>query len=603
MRPERAGRAMAWERGGYFRRDLEAKAAQRRPPQKRSGRGERKQSEPLDLDAAPPDPDLLRDADFEAYALTQAIPWRRQAHGVIWAAADPVRAEAMLISADGRSPEVRRAVPAAIDRALRGRFAEMIAERAAFSMPRDLSARAGAAKWQLMLVALLLMGGLALSISAPALAWTALVLGLTALVAVTSALRVALLTVVLRSVRQPRPAIFAQPLIPPRFALLVPLAREAGAVPALIDALISLDYPKDRLRALLLVEADDVDTQAAIAAVAPPEWIETFIVPPGEPRTKPRAMNAALPFIREEIVGIYDAEDRPDPRQLWKVATAFARAEPDVACIQARLAWYNSRENWLTRCLSIEYAVWFDLQLTGLRMLRLPIPLGGTSVFFRADILKRLGGWDAHNVTEDADLGLRLVRAGWRCGLVDSDTQEEAACKFWPWVKQRSRWIKGYMQTWIAHMRHPWRAMREFGLWGFCGVQALLLGAVVSYLAQPLFWIAVIWRLWSGDAIWGEAQLGVLGAVFVALLITGQVVVMIAAIWAVHRRKMGWLIPCCLSLLIYWPLGACAAYKALWELILYPFHWDKTEHAVSPAAQAMRAQALTRLARRREEAA
>ena len=228
---------MAWERSqnGFVRRGLEAEAARRRRQR-------------VDLDAAPPDPGLLREAGFEAYAREQTLPWRRLRRGVVWVAANPERVERLFNSAHGAAPEVRRADPAAIDRALRQRFGTLIAESAAVAVPRELSARSGAAAWQIFLIASLLWGALILAITAPIAAWTALVVGLTALVAVTGALRAALLTVVLRSARRPRPAVFAQPLILPSFALLAPLAREAAAVPALIDALMALDYPKDRLR-------------------------------------------------------------------------------------------------------------------------------------------------------------------------------------------------------------------------------------------------------------------------------------------------------------------------------------------------------------------
>ena len=372
-----------------------------------------------------------------------------------------------------------------------------------------------------------------------------------------------------------------RPYVPPRITLLIPLYREARALKGLIAALEALDYPKALIDAKLLVEAEDRETQGALLDAALPPWVEILSLPPGGPRTKPRALNAALPFARGEIVGIYDAEDRPEPDQLRKIARAFRNADPAVACLQCRLAWRNARENWLGRCFAIEYAIWFDLLLAGLRDLRLPIPLGGASVFFRADILRKLGGWDSHNVTEDADLGLRLARKGYRAELVDSTTLEEAPVRPWAWIRQRSRWVKGYMQTWLVHLRRPGRSLREFGAWGFVGMQVLFLGAILTYLAQPLFWAALGWRVVTGEAPWPPGLPDwFVWPVLIALGV-GQIAMLGTALLALWRRNMRWLWPWTLTLPIYWPLGALAAYKALWEMIVRPFFWDKTEHGVS----------------------
>jgi len=192
--------------------------------------------------------------------------------------------------------------------------------------------------------------------------------------------------------------------------------------------------------------------------------VRIIVVPDGQPRTKPKACNVGLRFAHGEFLVIYDAEDRPAPDQLRRAVAAFRAAPPEMVCLQARLSYWNVDENALTRFFTLEYAHWFDLMLDGLAALRLPIPLGGTSNHFRVQPLRMVGAWDPHNVTEDADLGLRVAAQGMTVSTLASTTLEEACCRPWPWIKQRTRWIKGYMQTALVHTRHPIRFVRAAGL-------------------------------------------------------------------------------------------------------------------------------------------
>ena len=187
---------------------------------------------------------------------------------------------------------------------------------------------------------------------------------------------------------------------------------------------------------------------------------KSFVVPPSHPQTKPKACNFALRFARGEYLVVYDAEDRPEPDQLRKVVATFRRSPPNTACLQCRLNYYNVNENWLTRMFTLDYALWFDQMLPGLERLGMPIPLGGTSNHFRIDVLRELHAWDPFNVTEDADLGIRLGQKGYRVGIVDSTTFEEASCRAGQWMRQRSRWMKGYMQTLLVHTRRPLHLIR-----------------------------------------------------------------------------------------------------------------------------------------------
>jgi glycosyltransferase XagB len=292
-------------------------------------------------------------------------------------------------------------------------------------------------------------------------------------------------------------------------------------------------------------------------------------------------MNYALDFARGEIVGIYDAEDQPDPGQIAAVVETFAEAPAHVACVQARLGYYNAGQNWLSRCFAIEYATWFEVVLPGVQRLGMPVPLGGTSVFFRRAALEESGAWDAHNVTEDADLGMRLARYGYRTEVIRSTTLEEANCRPGAWIRQRSRWLKGYVATWITHMRRPAALWRDLGTAGFLGFQIILLGGITSYLALPFLWASWLWSAVMGVPGWMAALPAPLLWTFWVSMFLGQAVMLGTGLRALALTGQLRLAPWLLILPLYWPLGALAAWRAVTELCVAPFKWHKTEHGLS----------------------
>jgi glycosyltransferase XagB len=311
--------------------------------------------------------------------------------------------------------------------------------------------------------------------------------------------------------------------------------------------------------------------------------MRVVVAPEGRVKTKPRALNFALDFCRGSIVGVYDAEDAPEPDQIARVVDGFAKADAKTVCLQGALDFYNPGTNWLARAFTLEYASWFRAMLPGLDRLRLPLPLGGTTLFFRRAALETLGGWDACNVTEDADLGLRLTRAGYRTAILPTTTMEEANCRALPWVKQRSRWVKGYMMTYLTHMRRPVSLWRDLGAKGFVGMQVLFAGSILQGLLAPL--------LWS----WWLVTLGLhhpLQSMVPAPLMTACMVLFVAA--EVANFALGWvglhrsghkISPLwLLTLPAYFPLQTFAAWKALWELLHRPFYWDKTVHGLYDTA-------------------
>ena len=369
----------------------------------------------------------------------------------------------------------------------------------------------------------------------------------------------------------------------PIVTLLVPLYREPETVPRLMRRIARLTWPRNLLDVLLIVEEDDRATRAALDAAELPRWMRIIAVPDARLRTKPRALNHAMLFARGSIIGVYDAEDAPEPDQIHRVVLCFQDGPPDLACVQGVLDYYNPRANWIARCFTIEYAVWFRMILPGMQRLGLAVPLGGTTLFFRRDILERLGGWDAHNVTEDADLGIRLARYGYYTQLLDSVTYEEANCRALPWVKQRSRWLKGYAVTWLVHMRDPVALWRQLGAWRFFGVQVLFLGTLVQFALAPLLWSFWLVLLGMGHPLLGALPL-VVTMGFAALFLLSEAITLsigFLALRARHHRHLRLWLP---ALHAYFPLAVLAVYKALWELLAAPYYWDKTSHGAHGSA-------------------
>jgi glycosyltransferase XagB len=365
------------------------------------------------------------------------------------------------------------------------------------------------------------------------------------------------------------------------YSVLVPVYREPDVVANLLAALSRLNYPQEKLDVLLLLEEDDDETIAAAKAARPPAHFRFIYVPAGQPRTKPKACNYGLSFCRGEYVTIYDAEDIPEPDQLKKAVLAFRDGPDELVCVQAALNYYNSRENYLTRMFTLEYSYWFDYMVPGLDRLRLPIPLGGTSNHFRLDRLRELGAWDPYNVTEDADLGIRAAARGYTVGVIDSTTYEEANRALGNWLRQRSRWIKGYMQTWLVHNRSPLPLLRTLGPARWLSYQFFVGGTCLTFLANPVMWLLFgTWTLfrsaWLDDLFTDTA-------LFLATFnfLVGNMLGIYLNMLAVFRRRLFHLTLFAVTNPAYWWLHSAAAYLALWQLITKPFYWEKTQYGLT----------------------
>jgi cellulose synthase/poly-beta-1,6-N-acetylglucosamine synthase-like glycosyltransferase len=377
----------------------------------------------------------------------------------------------------------------------------------------------------------------------------------------------------------------------PLYSIIVAVYGEAESVPGLIAALAALDYPKERLDIKIVVEAEDMETRLALDLMDLAAPFEIVVAPQAGPRTKPKALNAALPFVRGRYVAIFDAEDRPEPQQLRIALAAFEAGNAKLACVQARLTIDNTADNWLTRLFTAEYAGLFDVLLPGLAAWRMPLPLGGTSNHFHTPTLRSLGGWDPYNVTEDADLGIRLARAGLHTTLVQSSTYEEAPARLGPWIRQRTRWFKGYLQTWAVHMRHPFRLWRDLGPGGFLVFQIVVGGAVLAALVHGVFLGVLAGQLASG--MFWSAKTGTFDLMFAGLyvttLCTGYAMSALLGFIGLSRRRLlgsAWYLA---GLPVYWVLLSVAAGRAVFQLIRQPYRWEKTAHGLARTSRRIHA--------------
>jgi glycosyltransferase XagB len=372
----------------------------------------------------------------------------------------------------------------------------------------------------------------------------------------------------------------AQATHDPVVSLLVPLYHEANIAARLVDRLTRLERPEELLEILLVAEASDRETIAALEAANLPGQFRIIAVPDGPVRTKPHALNHAVGQAQGDIIGIYDAEDEPDPGQISAVVRAFQQAAPDVACIQGQLDFYNTRASWITRLFTLDYGVWFRLVLPGIARMGMVVPLGGTTLFFRREALERLGGWDDWNVTEDADLGVRLARHGWRCEVLTTVTHEEATSSPKAWIRQRSRWQKGYAMTWATHMARPGELLADLGLWRFSWLNLLMFGSLLQFALMPLLWSMFLFPVTDAHPL-EHAMSPVLQQVAFWLFLSVTALDFSLSVLAMRLRgtlRVALWLP---LLPVYYLMGSFAFYRAMGDMMTRPYHWQKTAHAVS----------------------
>lgn len=375
----------------------------------------------------------------------------------------------------------------------------------------------------------------------------------------------------------------------PTYTILCPLYKEAHVLPQFIESIGKMDWPHSKLDVQLLLEADDIETIEAAKRMNLPKYIRIVVVPDSQPKTKPKACNYGLIRAKGEYLVIYDAEDKPDPLQLRKVFAAFQQVAPYIKCIQAKLNYYNPHQNLLTRLFTAEYSLWFDIILTGLQTIETTIPLGGTSNHFRTQELKDLQGWDPFNVTEDCDLGIRLFKRGARTAVINSVTYEEANSSWSNWIRQRSRWIKGYIQTYLVHMRHPIQFLREQG-WHALFFQLSIGGKIAFLFINPFMWLLTIsyFALYSlvGPTI-ESVYPATIFYIAVFSLVFGNFMFLYYYMIGVAKREQWTLMKFVFLIPFYWLLTSVAACMGLYQLIVKPHYWEKTIHGLHLKEQAL----------------
>lgn len=545
----------------------------------------------VDLTATTPDARLFAVADVAHYIAYHYVPLRRDAQGLTLATSEPSAALDAFARAHYRC-DITYAITTA--RELHGYLstrASTVSTRNARLMLRRLYPDLGAdrilLRHQSRGLVLLILGVFAAAILAPQTSWYALLIGCNLFYATTLIIKLIFYAKGTRAARAQdkaertlaHEAAALDEAQLPTYSILVPMYGESSQVMArLISSLSALDYPKEKLDVKLILEADDSECLHALKALHPPAYMEIIAVPPSAPRTKPKACNVALQRLRGDYTVIYDAEDAPAPDQLKRALVAFAHGPETLACVQARLNYYNRNENTLTQMFALEYSALFRLLLPALERMGLPIPLGGTSNHLKTAALKAVGGWDAFNVTEDADLGIRLAYLGYTTRTLPSLTLEESPITLTVWMKQRTRWIKGYIQTWLVYTRDTALLKARLGVAGYYGFQFFIGAPALTFLLAPLFWVAFILSLTGafGDSlpIWLQliCAFSFIGGVLSHWLFARTVVALEG--WTSMGRAFA-LYP------FYWLLHSVAAARALWQLITAPHYWEKTVHGVS----------------------
>ena len=543
----------------------------------------------VDLHAEPADPTLANATLLDSYIAGRCLPWRWIRREPVYVAADPERARPIVEAIEGRPCPIHVATPLGIDHALRERFRKELGDKARLQLASDAPESSASHRMSIGQLKLFCAGVFFL-VLALAVAPTATLLALNMILGFCflSVAGLRFLSIFIGIVAAPTPEELAFEQAGeiadaelPDYTVIVPLFREAAVLPILVDALRRLDYPASRLDIKLVFEESDTATYEAALRLRLPGNFDLIRVPHSLPLTKPKACNYVLPFARGEFLVVYDAEDIPAPDQLRRAVAAFRLGDPKLACVQAQLNYYNWAENWLTRQFAIEYSSFFDLLLPTLAKLGMPVPLGGTSTHFRTSLLKEAGAWDPYNVTEDADLGMRFALLGLRTGIIRSTTEEEANCELNNWLRQRSRWIKGWIQTYFVRMRHPFTLYRALGLRGFIGFQIVIGGFPLASLVHPLFYLAALLSTLSGHQMRDLLENIPITAFNVAVLVSAFGTTMLAGMAATATRRLRPLILETLMMPAYWLLISAGAYKALFQFILRPFHWEKTIHGLS----------------------
>ncbi len=545
----------------------------------------------IDFERFPPDQSLFQPNHLNHYIQQHYVPYARARDGLIVATSEPsAPLQSLLQQRYGMSVKLLATAPHDLNRYFASVAATTTTRRAQLSLRRRYRHLVAdrillPTQWRgfFALLAMLLL----LICCFPESAWLVLLTGSNLFYLLSLQMKLQLYKhghIALRQQHAALPALRASVAALrdeelPIYSILVPLYMESPEVMArLISNLSALDYPPEKLDIKLICEEDDHATLRGLKALRPPPTMQIIPVSPSHPRTKPKACNVALQQIRGEFLVIFDAEDAPATDQLKRAVAMFRAADSKLACLQAALNYYNRDENLLTQLFAIEYSGLFRLSLPALQRMRMPIPLGGTSNHLRVSALTEAGGWDAFNVTEDADLGIRLAYLGYYTKVLPSLTLEEAPISLGAWMRQRTRWIKGYIQTWLVYMRQPAELKKRLGSIGYYGFQFFVGAPALTFLLAPFFWAIYLCSL-TGYRMSGFSL--TLQMLCIISFLSGVVSNWIFAKATLRIERWQHMRLALLMYPLYWLLHSIAAARALWQLAFNPHYWGKTRHGVS----------------------
>ncbi len=356
----------------------------------------------------------------------------------------------------------------------------------------------------------------------------------------------------------------------PFYSILVPVLDEPGMMQQIATSLAHINYPYQRLEILILLETRDQATMASAMNINWGAHIHLVAVPSGKPNTKARACNYGLSIARGEFVVIFDAEDKPHSDQLRTAAAIFATRDASLVCLQAPLQIHLAHNKWLQNQFALEYKILFSLALQVLSNLNMVMPLGGSSNHFHTESLRKVGGWDAFNLTEDAELSMRLAKNGFRTQMLSPPTIENAPHSLSVWFNQRTRWLTGHIQTWCIHMRHPRDTLNLIGWRNFLAFNAIILGRLFSGLLHASYLIYLLVAL--PDLVGSQATFTIYLATPIPIILFSVGIIYSPATTWPHKIWLSLTQP------FYWALTSLALLNACWRILTSRLDWLKTSH-------------------------
>jgi cellulose synthase/poly-beta-1,6-N-acetylglucosamine synthase-like glycosyltransferase len=362
------------------------------------------------------------------------------------------------------------------------------------------------------------------------------------------------------------------------FTVMLPVRHEEDVIQTTIERVVRSNYPLSLLEVVVICSPDDSGTiakaQQKIAQLRR-QGIDNVrvIAYKGKPINKPHGLNACLRVTRNELVTIFDAEDDIHPDIFNVINTVFLKEK--VAVVQAGVQLMNYESTWYSVLNVLEYFFWFKSRLhyhTKLGM----TPLGGNTVFFTRDVLERVGGWDEQDLTEDADIGIRISLLGEPMRVIYDDryvTREETPPTISQFIKQRTRWSQGFLQTllkgeWKQLPKLEQRLLALYTL-GFPAIQAML-GVYIVASALMMFTVKAPVPV----AIILDLPFYLLAAHFMLNVIG------LYEFTEAHGMKPTWKTPVIMALgyIPYQGMLAYASVRATMRQLRGINNWEKTQH-------------------------